>query len=126
MNSMSFYLNLRFLPSMGSRIARARKFQTSMIVAVALCAAVLAAGTPAFAATRNATPAHPSNGSQMAPTISPEEAAAQHQTLKYAAVMAEGEFLRCRDDVRSRVELLLWDLDSVSILEKTPGFFCCL
>jgi hypothetical protein len=91
MNSMRFYLNLRFLPSTGSRIARASKFQTSMIAAVTLCAAVLAAGTPVFAASRNATPASPSKGDQMAPTISPEEAAAQHQTLKYAAVVAEGE-----------------------------------
>jgi hypothetical protein len=90
MNSMRFSLNLRFLPSTGSRIARARKFQTSMMAAVALCAAVLA-GTPAFAATRNATPASPSKADQMAPTISPEEAAAQHQTLKYAAVVTEGE-----------------------------------
>jgi hypothetical protein len=89
MNSMRSYLNLRFLPSMG--IARARKFQTSLICAVALCAAVLAASTPVFAASRNTNAASPDNSSKMAPTISPEEAAAQHQTLKFAAVVSESE-----------------------------------
>jgi hypothetical protein len=105
MNSMRFSLNLRFLPSTRSRIAPARRFQTSIIAAVALCAAVLAAGTPVFAASRNATSPSPSKSDQMAPTISPEEAAAQHQTLKYAAVVAEGD---------SQVAAMTFAVDSTS------------
>jgi hypothetical protein len=96
MNSMRSYLNLRFQPSTGSRIARVRKSQTCLIGAVALCAAVLAASTPAFPATRNANAnsnaAPPtSNGVKMAPTETAEEAAAEHQTLQFARVIPDGE-----------------------------------
>ncbi|MGA2537753.1 MAG: hypothetical protein ABSF53_17170 [Terracidiphilus sp.] len=61
MNSMRSYLNLRFLPSTASGIARARKYQTSLILAVALCAAGFVAA-PAYGAsskaTADSTPSH--------------------------------------------------------------------
>jgi hypothetical protein len=91
MNSTTSNLNLRFLPSTGSWIARARKSQTSMIGAAVLCAVALTLGTPAFAASRNTNAAGPNSGRQMAPTVSAEEAAAQHQTLKFAAVVSADE-----------------------------------
>lgn len=89
MNSMRSNLNLRSLTSMGSRIARTRRFQTGMIATVALCAAVFTTGTPAFSASQDA--AASGNGSRLAPVISAEEAAAKHQTLKYIALIPEGD-----------------------------------
>ena len=85
MNSMRPNLNLRTLSS--TRIARTNGFQTS-IFTMALCAAVVASVTPALAAVQNDKPAV---ASKLAPTISLEEATAQHQTIKFVALVPEDE-----------------------------------
>lgn len=85
MNSIRPYLNLRSLAS--TRIARANGFQTSLFT-MALCAAVVASVTPALAAVQNDKPAV---ASKLAATISLEEATAQHQTIKFVALVPEDD-----------------------------------
>lgn len=90
MNSMRSSLNLRALSSTGSKLA------TSRIAFTALAAVALLAGSTAFASSRNNSgsnaPAASNAAGKMAPMITPEEAAAKHQVLKYAAVVSEGDF----------------------------------
>jgi hypothetical protein len=81
--------------SMRSTLATIRRSQTTLIAAAALCAAVLVSGSAAFASSRNSSSAAPASSTdtgKMAPTITAEEAAAKHQTLKFAAVIADGDF----------------------------------
>jgi hypothetical protein len=85
MNSMRTRLNLRTLAS--ARIARTNGLLTS-IFAMALGATVIAGSTPALAAAQNDDPAV---ASTPAPTISLEEATAQHQTIKLVALIPEEE-----------------------------------
>jgi hypothetical protein len=89
MYSMRTHLNLRLIPSL--RSMRERNVNTQTLGALALCAAMLASATPGFSASRTPTVPVPSNGRVMAPTISPEEAAAKGQTLQYAMVIPDGE-----------------------------------
>jgi hypothetical protein len=91
MNPVRSYLNLRFLPSTRSANASSRKSQTSLLGVLALCAAILAGSTPVYPASVKAGPASPGSGAKMAPTITPEEAAAKHETLKYAMVIPDGQ-----------------------------------
>lgn len=91
MNSVKSYLNLRFLPSTRSANASSRKSPTSLLGVLALCAAILAGSTPVYPASVKAGPASPGSGAKMAPTITPEEAAAKHETLKYAMVIPDGQ-----------------------------------
>jgi hypothetical protein len=91
MNPVKSYLNLRFLPSKRSADASSRKSQTSLLGVLALCAAILAGSTPVYPASVKAGPASPGSGAKMAPTITPEEAAAKHETLKYAMVIPDGQ-----------------------------------
>jgi hypothetical protein len=91
MNSMRSYLNRGILPSTRSMIARTRKSQTSLLGALALCAAMLAASTPVYPASRDANTASPGNGGKIAPTETVEEAAALHHTLQIGRVIPEGQ-----------------------------------
>src|ERR1700682_4812752 len=91
MNPVRSYLNLRFLLSTRSADASSRKSQTSLLGVLALCAAILAGSTPVYPASVKAGAASPGSGAKMAPTITPEEAAAKHETLKYAMVIPEGQ-----------------------------------
>jgi len=98
MNSMRTRLNLRTLAS--ARIARTNGFLTS-IFAMALGATVIAGSTPALAAAQNDDPAV---ASTPAPTISLEEATAQHLDA-YSEIKAR---LFSRHNPISLIQALAW------------------
>ncbi len=80
---------------MRSTLATIARSQTTLLTAAALCAALFVTGSAASASSRNSSSASPTPSAQSgkeAQTITPEEAAAKHQTLKYAAVVADGDF----------------------------------
>lgn len=91
MNPMRSYLNLRFLSSTGPAIANTRKPQTGLLGALALSAAMLAPGTSVYPESRKANAAPPGNGSNLAPAISAEEAAARNRGVEFAMVIPDGE-----------------------------------
>lgn len=80
---------MQTLPSTPSADAPCRKSRTSLMTVLTLCAAIFAAGTPAYPVNMHSS--SPGSGAKMAPTITPEEAAAKHQTLKVATVILDGE-----------------------------------
>jgi hypothetical protein len=91
MSLLNSCLKLRSPHSAASGISGARKSKTSLLGAMALCAAVLAGSAPVYPSSAKAGSPAQNGGGKMAPTETVEQAAALHHTLQIGRIMPEGQ-----------------------------------